>query len=128
MPPAGWTNKKFHPGGPAETKLFFSALAPKKISHLLFHLKFFIPFIFIEFFHISYFHQNFHTPLFSTKFSHPLFTPKYSHLNIHIPLFFTERLVSEMAPRKKTLDLLHAKAAKSACWGQLNFFLSPFPK
>ena len=23
LPPAGWTNKKFHPGDPAETKLFF---------------------------------------------------------------------------------------------------------
>ena len=58
-------------------------------------------------FRTPYFHLNFSYPLFSSIFSHP-----YSHLNIHIPLFFTERLVYKMVQRKKTLDLLYAKAAK----------------
>ena len=57
------------------------------------------------------------------KFRRPkIFHTPYFHKNFHIPLFVTERLVSKMAPTEKTLDLLNAKAAKPAGWGQLNFF------
>ena len=99
------------------TYFSYPLLAPKKIHNPCFHLKFFIPNFFIEFFHTPYFHLNFNIPYFRLNFHTP-----YFHLNIHIPLFFTERLVFKTAQRKKTLDLLYAKAVKPACWGHLNFF------
>ena len=72
---------------------------------------------------------------FPWKFSHPLsfFSPNYfATLIFHTPYFhwiFSYLLFSSKLShqRKKSLDLLHVKAAKLTCWGQLNFFLFPCP-
>ena len=87
-PDARFIPLKFSPWKFSHPITFFSVplISTKKIHTSSFHLEYFIPFIFVEFFHTPNFYLNFHTLLIYLKF----YTP-YFHLN------FTERRVSIMA-------------------------------